>query len=152
MSSYLRLFSRFIWRDLLKDWGRTGLTVFGIALGVSVLLAISLANYTALAKFKETVDLVAGKANLEILATSARGIDQSVLEQVTWLWQLNGKFTPVIKENVVLPWAWQIVLAHKKICCNFSVSICWPTLISRAFTRNHPILASFSVYSHRRQC
>ncbi len=103
MSSYLRLFSRFIWRDLLKDWGRTGLTVFGIALGVSVLLAISLANYTALAKFKETVDLVAGKANLEILATSARGIDQSVLEQVTWLWQLNGKFTPVIKENVVLP-------------------------------------------------
>ena len=103
MSGYLGLFARFILRDLCKDWIRTSLTVAGIALGVCVLLAISLANYTALAKFRETVDIVSGKANLEIRGASSAGIDQSVVKQLTWLWGINGKFTPIIQENVVLP-------------------------------------------------
>jgi putative ABC transport system permease protein len=101
MLAPLTLFRTFILRDLAKDWIRTFLTVAGIALGVCVFLAISLANYTALAKFRETVDLVSGKANLEIRGTSALGIDQDLISSLTWLWSADGKFTPVIQENVI---------------------------------------------------
>jgi putative ABC transport system permease protein len=97
------LFFRFIVRDLFHDWVRTGLTLSGIALGVSVLLAIGLANYTALAKFKETVDLVSGKANLEIRSASTPGIDEATLSQLDWLSTIGAKYTPLIQENVVLP-------------------------------------------------
>jgi putative ABC transport system permease protein len=103
MPGYLGLFRRFILRDLGKNWIRTLLTVAGIALGVCVLLAISLANYTALAKFRETVDLVSGKANLEIRGTAANGVDENVLKQLEWLWNVGGKFTPIIQENVIMP-------------------------------------------------
>src|ERR1700733_14996684 len=103
MSSYLNLLQRFILRDLMKDWVRTSLTVAGIALGVAVLVSISLANYTALSKFRETVDVVAGKANLEIRPASTAGVNQSVLKELAWLWDMGGKFTPVIQENVVVP-------------------------------------------------
>jgi putative ABC transport system permease protein len=103
MSSYLSLLQRFILRDLMKDWVRTSLTVAGIALGVAVLVSISVANYTALSKFRETVDVVAGKANLEIRPASTAGVNQSVLKELSWLWDMGGKFTPVIQENVVVP-------------------------------------------------
>ncbi|HEY9756857.1 MAG TPA: FtsX-like permease family protein [Oculatellaceae cyanobacterium] len=103
MSGYIGLFYRFILRDLGKDWIRTTLTIAGIALGVCVLLAISLANYTALAKFRETVDIVSGKANLEIRAASAAGIDENIVKQLDWLWLPGAKFTPLIQENVVFP-------------------------------------------------
>jgi putative ABC transport system permease protein len=103
MPGYLGLFRRFILRDLGKNWIRTLLTVAGIALGVCVLLAISLANYTALAKFRETVDIVSGKANLEIRGASANGLDEQVLKELEWLWNIGGKFTPIIQENVIMP-------------------------------------------------
>jgi putative ABC transport system permease protein len=103
MSGFVGLFYRFIVRDLGKDWIRTTLTIAGIALGVCVLLAISLANYTALAKFRETVDIVSGRANLEIRAASTPGIDENIIKQIDWLWSIGAKFTPIIQENVVFP-------------------------------------------------
>ena len=103
MLALLTLFHRFILRDLKREYVRTGLTIAGIALGVSVLLAISLANYTALAKFRETVDLVSGKANLEIRPASGLFVEQDVLKQISWLFDVGGKFTPIIQENVVIP-------------------------------------------------
>ena len=102
MVAFLTLFNRFILRDLKREYVRTALTIAGIALGVSVLLAISLANYTALAKFKETVNLVSGKANLEIRPASGLFVDQNILQQINWLFDYGGKFTPVIQENVVV--------------------------------------------------
>lgn len=99
----LRLFRRFILRDLGKNKVRTCLTIAGIALGVSVLLAISLANHTALNKFKETVDLVSGKANLEIRSTATPYVDQSILQNLNWLWMVGGKYSPIIQETVVVP-------------------------------------------------
>jgi putative ABC transport system permease protein len=102
MLAFLTLFNRFILRDLKREYVRTALTIAGIALGVSVLLAISLANYTAMAKFKETVNLVSGKANLEIRPASGLFVDQNVLQQINWLFDNGGKFTPIIQENVVV--------------------------------------------------
>jgi putative ABC transport system permease protein len=102
MSASLSLFRHFILRDLLKNWVRTFLSLVGIALGVAVVLAISLATHTALTQFKETADLISGKANLEICPSSEPLLDQSCLEQIRWLWTIGGKFTPIINENVTL--------------------------------------------------
>jgi len=98
----LRLFRRFIWRDVIKNWTRTTLTVAGIALGVSVLIAISLANHTALGKFKETIDLVSGKANLEIHSASTPLLDKSVLQGLQWIQLVGGKFSPLVRETIVI--------------------------------------------------
>jgi putative ABC transport system permease protein len=98
----LSLFRRFILRDLAKNKTRTCLTLAGIALGVSVLIAISLANYTALSKFKETVDLVSGKANLEIRSSSGPFMDQNSLSNLDWLWTIGGKYMPMIEQTVAV--------------------------------------------------
>ena len=81
----MRLFGPFIVRDLIKNWMRTVITICGIALGVSVFLAISLANETALSKFCETVDLISGKANLEIVPATSRYVPLKMMGDLTWL-------------------------------------------------------------------
>ncbi|HNM52370.1 MAG TPA: hypothetical protein PKN86_21790, partial [Candidatus Obscuribacter sp.] len=81
----LRLFKNFVLRDIRRNLVRTFLTVAGIALGVSVFLAISIANDTALARFRQTVAQVSGKANLELLPLSAGSMDEALLEDLNFL-------------------------------------------------------------------
>lgn len=100
--SFARLFQRFVLRDLSRNWLRTTITIAGIALGVCVFLAISIANNTAIVRFKETVDSIAGKANLEISPVSGRTLPEEVLFDLRWLWQIDAKFTPILKESVVV--------------------------------------------------
>jgi putative ABC transport system permease protein len=102
MSVTLKLFSSFILRDLGKNRLRTFLTISGIALGVAVVLAISLANDSALDKFKQTVNLISGNANLELRPTTSIFIDERFLEEINWLWLADSKFTPLIEDNIVL--------------------------------------------------
>ncbi len=101
MNLSAKLFFSFIVRDLLKNWVRTAITVGGIALGVSVFLAITLANETALGKFKETVDVISGKANLEVRSQSGRYISASYMRDLDWLQQLGVRMAPMIQETVV---------------------------------------------------
>ncbi len=68
-------------RHLLHEGGRTLLTLFGVALGVAVLVSIRLANHSALASFSETVDSVAGRANLQVTSDSG-GFDAALLDQI----------------------------------------------------------------------
>lgn len=96
-----KLFHSFIIRDLLKNWVRSLITVGGIALGVSVFLAISLANETALGKFKETVDVISGKANLEIRSQAGRYIPASYMKELDWVRNLGVRMAPMIQETVV---------------------------------------------------
>jgi putative ABC transport system permease protein len=99
-----KLIVSFVLRDLSRNWIRTFLTVAGIALGVAVMLAINLANGTALSRFRESIDLVAGRSNLQIISKSAPEMDESVLRQIEPLRE-QVKFTPVIDENAVVPGA-----------------------------------------------
>jgi putative ABC transport system permease protein len=62
----MTLFRWFILRRLRAEPVRTMLTVAGIALGVGVVLAIRLANQSALGGFRAALDTVAGKTSLEI--------------------------------------------------------------------------------------
>ncbi len=63
------LFRWLLWRRLARERGRAALTVLGVALGVSVFVAIRLASGSALASFAQTVDAVSGRANLQVSAT-----------------------------------------------------------------------------------
>jgi putative ABC transport system permease protein len=99
--SVLRLFYPFVVRDLISSWRRTAITITGIALGVTVFLAISLANETALSEFKETVDLVSGKANLEIRPAAGNYIDQSILSSLAPLAREGVVYTPILQAHAV---------------------------------------------------
>ena len=68
-------------RHLREEPGRTLLTLFGVALGVAVFLAIRLANASALASFSATVDAVAGRANLQVAGGSG-GFDERLFLRV----------------------------------------------------------------------
>lgn len=96
-----KLLVAFVLRDLARNSVRTFLTIAGIALGVAVMLSINLANGTALSRFRESIDLVAGRANLQITPKAGTEIDEKVLVQLE-PFRDAFKFTPVIDENAVV--------------------------------------------------
>lgn len=73
----LAVFHRFIVRPLAKEPLRTALTVFAVALGVAVVLAIDLAGDAAAGSFQSSVETLAGDADLEV--TAAGGLDERVV-------------------------------------------------------------------------
>lgn len=87
---------RYLWRQLWHNPGRTSLTILGVALGVAITLAIQLTNHTAVQQFKQSVDLVSGRANASILPTTSRFIDEQWLHTLTPIWEAGGQFTPVL--------------------------------------------------------
>ena len=68
----LRLFLTHSLRYFVRHPAFTALNVVGIALGVTVFLSIQIVNHSALESFRASVDIVAGKANLEILGDGLR--------------------------------------------------------------------------------
>ncbi|MEK7268483.1 MAG: hypothetical protein AAB093_03680, partial [Nitrospirota bacterium] len=63
MFAPLRVLAR---RHLLERPVRTAITILGVALGVSVSVAIRTANVDVLKSFEETVIAVAGRATLQV--------------------------------------------------------------------------------------
>jgi putative ABC transport system permease protein len=74
----LRLIS---WPYVRKHVLRTILTVAGIVLGVAVFVGMNAANRSVLLAFSQTVDRIAGKAQLQITAGES-GFPEEVLERV----------------------------------------------------------------------
>ncbi|MFQ5482830.1 MAG: FtsX-like permease family protein, partial [Nitrospinaceae bacterium] len=65
---FFDLFTALILRPLWRDPFRTGITILGVAIGVSVFLSIQLANRQTLWSFEESIDLVLGRADAVIEA------------------------------------------------------------------------------------
>jgi putative ABC transport system permease protein len=76
---FLRLFLRPLWREPL----RTALTIFAVALGVAVVLAIDMAGNAATGSFLSSVQTLAGKADFKI--TEVGGVDASVVGRLARL-------------------------------------------------------------------
>ncbi|MCE0485109.1 MAG: FtsX-like permease family protein [Methylacidiphilales bacterium] len=55
----------------------TALNIAGIALGVTVFLSIQIVNHSALKSFRASVDIVAGKADLEVIGDGLRFDEQA---------------------------------------------------------------------------
>ncbi len=62
----LRLFSRLVFRHFQQDPIRCLLTLLGISLGIALVTAIRLSSGAVLSSFEDSVDLMAGKANLTV--------------------------------------------------------------------------------------
>ncbi|MBK9063397.1 MAG: FtsX-like permease family protein [Acidobacteria bacterium] len=85
-------------RPAAKDRLRFALTVSGIAVGVATMAAIRLANASVLSSFSDTVDFVAGKASITILADGP-GIPEETLERLAWLRGIGATLAPAITET-----------------------------------------------------
>ncbi|HVE71136.1 MAG TPA: FtsX-like permease family protein [Thermoanaerobaculia bacterium] len=82
-------------RPILREKSRTALTILGIAVGVAVVVAIQLANQSALRAFRESVDAIAGRANWQIVP-DIDPLDENVLLSLKPLWNQGARFAPVI--------------------------------------------------------
>jgi len=88
----VRLFYRLIVRPLLREPWRAALTVFAVALGVSVVLAIELAGNAAAGSFRSSLETLSGNTNLEV--TAAGGIPEqtvATLERLPYPIQLYAR-------------------------------------------------------------
>ncbi len=77
MRAFIHLIRLVAWRSLSRDWMRSLVTILGVALGVSVVLAIRLANESVLASFRSSLDHVAGKSRLQV-SSGELGFDETL--------------------------------------------------------------------------
>ncbi|HVT42939.1 MAG TPA: FtsX-like permease family protein [Thermoanaerobaculia bacterium] len=101
LRGFLTILKALVLRPLLRERGRSLLTIAGIAVGVAVLVAIQLANSSALRAFGESVDAIAGRANFQIVADAAP-LDEELLAGLQPLWRLGVRFAPVIDVDGLL--------------------------------------------------
>jgi putative ABC transport system permease protein len=95
-------FARLFWRQVVRQAWRhpllTGLNVLGIALGITVFLAVQIANRGAIASFQAAAELTTGRAHLEI-----RGpLDDSLLPMVAAFPGVKSA-TPIVEGVVTFP-------------------------------------------------
>jgi putative ABC transport system permease protein len=108
------LFLRLIIRPILRERVRTLLTVFAVALGVSVVLAIELAGSAAAGSFRSSMETLAGDNDFEV--TAVGGVSESLIAQLATMpypmrvspriedhatEALSGKTIPVIGIDLV---------------------------------------------------
>jgi putative ABC transport system permease protein len=94
MRAYFKLFKQFIARALASSPLRAAVTALGISLGVGVMIAIRLANTSALESFRAATDAVAGETSIQITGASGR-FDEMRLGELSWL-RRYGQISPVI--------------------------------------------------------
>ncbi|MDL5053951.1 hypothetical protein QQ056_10380 [Oscillatoria laete-virens NRMC-F 0139] len=78
----LWLFSRFILRQLARHPAMAVLNILGVALGVAIFTGMQIANESSLRAFRQTIDVVAGRSQLEITADFGR-FDERLFQTVT---------------------------------------------------------------------
>lgn len=93
--NFLTLFHRFVVRALAREKLRAGLTALGISLGVAVMVAIRLANLSALDSFKAATEAVAGETSIQVTGAAGR-FDERKLGDLEWL-RDYGQLSPVIE-------------------------------------------------------
>ena len=98
--AWLILFSRLMVRPLWREPLRTMLTVFAVALGVSVVVAIELAGEAATGSFRSSLESLAGDADLEISAVG--GLDEQLLGELAAL-PYPIRVAPRIEGTALIP-------------------------------------------------
>lgn len=96
----MKLFRSLILRPLRRDRLRTALTILAVALGVAVIVAIDLAGDAATGSFRSSVETLAGKTDLEILANG--GIEERWFGKLATL-PVNAKFSAVVAAQADIP-------------------------------------------------
>ncbi|MDP6112438.1 MAG: FtsX-like permease family protein [Planctomycetota bacterium] len=94
------IFRALVWRHLKNDWVRTLITLLGVMLGVSVVVAIRLANMSVLGSFSDSVERVAGRANLQIRGDGFP-FDEVLLADIEWVFP-HAEVSPAVTGTIVL--------------------------------------------------
>ncbi len=100
-AQFARLFFWHVVRYTRRHRLLAGLNILSVALGVSVYLAIQIANHSANQSFAASIDLVAGKANLEVRAPSG-GFDETALPKLSAAPGVKAA-TPLVEGYATLP-------------------------------------------------
>jgi putative ABC transport system permease protein len=95
MKSASLLVWRLIVRPLARERVRTALTVFTVALGVAVVVAIELAGQAAAGSFRSSIESLTGEADFVI--TSTGGLDEQILATLVQL-PYSFRFSPRIED------------------------------------------------------
>ncbi len=98
---FLRVFRQHVVRDVVRHPLLAALNILSVALGVAVYLAIQIANQSANRAFASTIDLVAGKAHLQITAPGG-DLPEPVLPEVRRLTGISAA-TPLVRGVLTLP-------------------------------------------------
>ncbi len=96
-----RLFLWHVARHARRHKGLAALNVLSVALGVAVYLAIQIANGSANASFASSIDLVAGKANLEV-REPGKGLDETLFPRLAAAPGVRAA-TPLLEGYLTLP-------------------------------------------------
>jgi putative ABC transport system permease protein len=79
-----RLLGQISLRHFRASWGRTLLVVSGTATGVAMIVAIRIINASVIANFEDTVEMIAGPAQLEVtLGVGEVGFPEETAERVS---------------------------------------------------------------------
>jgi putative ABC transport system permease protein len=118
MKASFLLFARLLLRPLAREPLRTALTMFAVALGVAVVIAIDLAGQAAAGSFHSSLESLTGKSDLVITATG--GIDQTLLRTLVQL-PYAFDFAPRIEDfasingkGAALPFLGLDLIAHRR--------------------------------------
>ncbi len=96
----LLLFYRLMVRPLFREPMRTALTIFAVALGVAVVIAIELAGDAAAGSFRSSVESLAGDSEIEVTATG--GVPDGIVGKLATL-PYAIRVRPRIEDYAVLP-------------------------------------------------
>ena len=100
-AQYFRIFRWHVLRHLRRHPLLAALNILSVALGVAVYLATQIANHSANRAFAATVDMVAGKAELQITAP-ARNLPETVFPMAATASGISAA-TPLVRGLVTLP-------------------------------------------------
>jgi putative ABC transport system permease protein len=118
MNASFLLFARLILRPLAREPLRTTLTVFAVALGVAVVIAIDLAGQAAAGSFHSSLESLTGKNDLVITGTG--GIDEAVLGtlvQLPYAFDLAPRiedFASINGKGAALPFIGLDLIGHRR--------------------------------------
>jgi putative ABC transport system permease protein len=99
--SWVAVFRALVWRPFWRGGLRSAFVILGVALGVAITAAINLANHSALATFRESLDLVSGRTHVQIVPT-VQSLPETILADLGWLRRL-GEVNPVVEGPVWAP-------------------------------------------------
>ncbi len=95
----IRLFWRLMLKPLTGEPVRTALTIFAVALGVAVVLAMDLAGDAATGSFHSSLETLSGDQTLEITATG--GVPEEIVGKLSSL-PYNWRVTPRMEDFAVI--------------------------------------------------
>src|SRR5260370_32522559 len=97
--AWVKLFGRLMLKPLAGEPVRTALTIFAVALGVAVVLAMDLAGDAATGSFHSSLETLSGEQNFEITATG--GVPDDLVGKLNSL-PYDWRITPRMEDFAVL--------------------------------------------------